>query len=94
MWAQSGVATAREGVEDITLIIMTHPMSFPCLSSPNRKSHVRKSPAFSEGVRAVSVNFSNLGQMVKQLDSVGVDLGCVEPDLSVREVKIQKNSKP
>ena len=36
VWAQSGAATAGEGVEDITLIIMTHPMSFPCLSIPNR----------------------------------------------------------
>ena len=35
-WAQSGAATAGEGVEDITLIIMTHPMSFSCLSSPNQ----------------------------------------------------------
>ena len=43
---------------------------------------------------AVSVNFSDLGQMVKQLDSVGVDLGYVGPDLSVYEFKIDKNSKP
>ena len=28
MWAQSGAATAGEGMEDITLIIMTHPMHF------------------------------------------------------------------
>ena len=59
-----------------------------------RKTHFRKSLIFSEGAKAISVNFSNLGQMVKQMDSVGVDLGYVGPDLSVREVKIQKNSKP
>ena len=40
-----------------------------------RKTHFRKSLIFSEGAREVSVNFSDLGQMVKQLDSVGVDLG-------------------
>ena len=49
---------------------------------------------FSEGARAVSVKFSDLGQMVKQLHSVGVDLGYVGPDLSICEVRIQKNSKP
>ena len=59
-----------------------------------RKTHFQKSLIFSEGARAVSVNFLDLGQMVKQLDNIGVDLGCVGPDLSVREVKIQKNSKP
>ena len=59
-----------------------------------RKTHFRKSLIFSEGARAVSVNFSDLGQMVKQMDSVGVDLGYVGPDLSVREDKIKKNSKP
>ena len=36
MWAYLGAATAGKGVEDITLIIMTHPISFPCLGSPNR----------------------------------------------------------
>ena len=36
VWAQSGVAAAGEGVEDITLIIVTHPMPFLYLSSPNR----------------------------------------------------------
>ena len=59
-----------------------------------RKTHFRKSLIFSEGARAVSVNFSDLGQMVKQLDNVGVDLGCVGPDLSVCEVRNQKKSKP
>ena len=59
-----------------------------------RKSHFRESPVFSEGARAVSVNFSDVGQMVKQLHNVGVDLGCVGPDLSFCEVRIQKNSKP
>ena len=58
-----------------------------------RKFHFRKSLVFSEGARVVSVNFSDLGQMVKQLHSVVVDLGCVGPDLSVCEVIIQKNSK-
>ena len=59
-----------------------------------RKTYFQKSLIFSEGARAVSVNFSDLGQMVKQLDSVGVDLGYVGPDLFIHEVKIQKNSKP
>ena len=36
MWAQSDVTTAGEGAEDITLIIMTHPMPFHCLSSANQ----------------------------------------------------------
>ena len=36
MWAHLGVATAGEEVEDITLIIGTHPMPFPCLSSADR----------------------------------------------------------
>ena len=31
MWAYPGAATAGEGVEDITLVIRTHPMPFPCL---------------------------------------------------------------
>ena len=35
MWAHLGAATAGEGVEDITLIIRTHPIPIPCLSSPN-----------------------------------------------------------
>ena len=34
MWAHPGAATDG-GLEDITLIIRTHPMPFPCLSSPN-----------------------------------------------------------
>ena len=59
-----------------------------------RKNHFWKSPVFSEGASAVSVNFSDLGRMVKQLDNIGVDLGYVGPDLSVYEVRIQKNSKP
>ena len=59
-----------------------------------RKTHFRKSLIFSEGAKAISVNFSDLGQMVKQMDSVGVDLGYVGLDLSSRQVKIQKNSKP
>ena len=59
-----------------------------------RKTVFLKSVIFSEGARVVSVNFSDLGQMVKQLDSLRVDLGCVGPDLSICEVRIQKNSKP
>ena len=51
-------------------------------------------PIFSEGARAVSVYFSDLGQTVEPLDSVGVDLDCPRPDLSVCEVKNKKNSKP
>ena len=35
VWAQSGATTAGENVEDITLIIMTHPIPFPFLSIPN-----------------------------------------------------------
>ena len=59
-----------------------------------RKNHFWKSPVFSEGARANSVIFADLGQMVKQLHSIGVDLDCVGPDLSVYEVRNQKNSKP
>ena len=59
-----------------------------------RKNLFWKSSVFSEGARAVSVNFSDLGQTVKNLDSVGIDLDCVGPDLSACEVKNQKNSKP
>ena len=38
--------------------------------------------------------FSDPGQTVEPLDSVGVDLDCPRPDLSVCEVRNQKNSKP
>ena len=64
------------------------------ISSDLRKNLFRKSPVFSEGVRAVSVNFLDLGQMVKQLENIGVDLVYVGPDLSIHEFKIQKKSKP
>ena len=36
MWAHPGAVTVGEGVEDIKLIIKTHPMPFPRLSSPTR----------------------------------------------------------
>ena len=36
MWAYIGAETTGKGVEDIILIITTHPMPFPCLSSPNQ----------------------------------------------------------
>ena len=36
MWAHPSAATAGEEVEDITLIIRTHPMPFPCLGIPNQ----------------------------------------------------------
>ena len=44
-------------------------------------------PIFSEGARAVSVYFSDPGQTVEPLDSVGVDLDYPRPDLSVCEVR-------
>ena len=59
-----------------------------------KKSHFLKSPIFSEGARAILVKNSNLGQTAKNLGSVGVDLDCVGPDLTVCEVRIQKKSKP
>ena len=46
-----------------------------------------KRPIFSEGARAVSVYFSDPGQTVEPLDSVGVDLDRPRPDLSICEVK-------
>ena len=33
MWAHPSATTAGEVVEDITLIVKTYPMPFPCLSS-------------------------------------------------------------
>ena len=36
MWVPPSAATAREEVEDITLIIINHTMPFPCLISLNR----------------------------------------------------------
>ena len=59
-----------------------------------KKSKLRESPIFSEGVRVVSVYNSDLGQIAMNLDSVEGDLDCVGPDLSVYEVKNQKKSKP
>ena len=38
MWAHPSATTVGEEV-DITLIIRTHPMPFPCLSSPNLILH-------------------------------------------------------
>ena len=58
-----------------------------------RKSQIRKNPVFSEGASSVSVRNLDLGQTVKNLDSVGVDLDCVGPDLSICEVRIQKKVK-
>ena len=58
-----------------------------------RKSNFWKSPVFSEGARVVSVKNSNLGQTVKNLGSVGVDLDYVGPDLLVYEVRNQKKNK-
>ena len=59
-----------------------------------RKNYFQKRPIFSEGARAVSVYYLDPGQTVEPLDSVGVDLDCPRPDLSVCEVINQKNSKP
>ena len=60
-----------------------------CLSCQiSEKLTSRKSLIFSEGARVVSVNFLDLGQMVKKMDRVGVDLGYVGPNLSICEVKI------
>ena len=59
-----------------------------------RKTYFWKRSIFSEGARAVSVYFSDLGQIVEPLDNVGVDLDCPRPDLSVCEVRNKKNSKP
>ena len=70
----------------------TRSISISCHIS--EKTYFRKRPIFSEGARAVSVYFSDLDQTVEPLDSVGVDLDCPRPDLSVCEVKNQKNSKP
>ena len=53
-----------------------------------------KGQFFSEGTRAVSVYFSDPDQTVEPLDSVGVDLDYPIPDLSICEVRNQKNSKP
>ena len=58
-----------------------------------RKTYFRKKPIFSEGARAVSVYFSDLGQTVEPLDSVRVDLDCPRLDLSVWEVRNQKKLK-
>ena len=60
-----------------------------------RKTYFRKRPIFSEGARVVSVYFSDPGQTVEPFDSVGVDLDCPRPDLSVCEVKnIKKTQNP
>ena len=59
-----------------------------------RKSQIWKSPVFSEGVRAISVKNSDLGQTTMNLDSVEGDLECVGPNLLVYEVRNLKNSKP
>ena len=58
-----------------------------------RKSQIRKSPIFSEGARVVLVKNSSLGQTTKHFENAGVDLDCVGPDLSIYEVKIQKEVK-
>ena len=68
-------------------------LTYQPILSDLKKNHFQKSPVFSEGAKADSVNFSDLGQMVKQLHSVGVDLGYVGPNLSICEVKIQKKLK-
>ena len=59
-----------------------------------QKNQFQKSLVFSEGARVVSVKNSDLGQIAKNLENVGVGLDCVGPDLSVYEVGIQKKSKP
>ena len=59
-----------------------------------QKNLLPERPIFSEGARAISVYFSDPGQNVEPLDSVGVDLDCLRPDLSICEVRNQKNSKP
>ena len=64
------------------------------IMSDFRKTYFRKRPIFSEGARAVSVYFSDLGQTVEPLDIVRVDLDFPRPDLSICEVINQKNSKP
>ena len=53
-----------------------------------RKTQFQKSLIFSEGARAVLVNFSDLSQIDKNLDSIGVYLDRVELDLSVYEDRI------
>ena len=68
-------------------------MIYLSILSDFRKNHFRKSPVFSEDAKAISVNFSDLGQTIKNLDSVGVDLDYVGPDISIREVKIEKKIK-
>ena len=55
-------------------------------SQISEKTYFQKRPIFSEGARAVLVYFSDLGQTVEPLDSVGVDLDCPRPDLSVKQV--------
>ena len=42
----------------------------------------------SEGAKAVSVYFLDPGQTVELLNSVGIDLDCPRPDLSICEVII------
>ena len=53
-----------------------------------RKTYFQKRKIFSEGARAVSVYFSDPGQIVELLDSVGVDLDFPRHDLSICEVII------
>ena len=69
-------------------------MIYQLIMSDFRKTYFWKRPIFSEGSRVVSVYFSDPGQTVEPLDIVGVDLDCPRPDLSVYEVRNQKNSKP
>ena len=65
-----------------------------CLGPDLSAYHVKfQKNLLSEGARAVSVYFSNPGQTVEILDSVGVDLDYTRPDLSVCEVRNQKKLK-